>query len=428
MKGGELIVVLVTMFHYRLTSYVVTSGTIEDMTRLMDDLVSNYSREIRPAKNTSAAVTVNTSFFLLHILDVDEVAGSIWLSGGMTLMWEDFRLEWEPSDYGDIWYITVNSSKIWTPTIFLISSAADMEKFSLHDYDVRIFSSGLVSVSPGKMVKSTCIVDMTNFPKDTQRCSLLILPWGYTPEQIQLSFRFPHFQMQHFNQNGEWNVDSTSVERYQGFGPGSNVLSYSMVMTRKSAYFIISTTVPVYIICVLNPFVFLLPSSSGERMSYTITMFLALAVYMTLIGDNMPKVSEPMAGISYFLLIAMLFSSLLIILTIFTLRCEKKKDVKQFPNWLRRLVLRLKKRKKTDWDKISYIKPLAKNESIQNKSEPNVTNEPEEGGKKEHLNTLSDTTDLEKDDINHFIDQALFVISEIAVVGLIFGFTLVYYR
>ncbi|OWF50067.1 neuronal acetylcholine receptor subunit alpha-2-like [Mizuhopecten yessoensis] len=419
MKGIKLFFVLLTIFYSHVIRYVVASGTLEDLTRLMDDVFANYSREIRPAKNLDNTVTVNTSFFLLFILDVNEVSGSISLSGGMNMLWTDYRLEWRPSDYGGIIDMMVNSSKIWTPNIFLISSSADMEKFSFQDFDARIFSSGLIVASSGKMIKSSCTVDMTRFPSDTQRCSLIILPWGYMYTEIQLAYIQPTFQMEYFNENGEWNVDSTSVERYKGFGHAVNALSFTIVLTRKSTYFIISTTVPVYIICVLNPFVFLLPASSGERISYTITMFLALAVYMTLIGDNMPKVSEPMAGISYFLLVAMLFSCLLIILTIFTLSCHAKKDVKQFPKWLRRLVFRIKKRKGKE--KTYPIKPPA-----ENASEQNVNNELEEDIKKEHFR--NDLTDPEKGEVTNFIDKALFMITEITVVGLIFGFTLVYYR
>ncbi|XP_069105819.1 neuronal acetylcholine receptor subunit alpha-3-like [Argopecten irradians] len=401
------------------------SGSIEDMTRLMGDIFANYSREIRPVRNQSDQLMINTSFFLLSIRDVDEVAGSISLTGGLIMVWEDFRLSWQPEEYGGIEQILVNSSSVWSPNIFLLSPAADMEKLDLKDFDVRIYYVGVLLVNPGKLIKSTCKVDMTNFPTDYQTCNIFFVPWSYMPSEVQLTFLEPSVDINSYNENGEWAINGTSASIYKTDHYDTNAAVYTLVLKRRSAYFIISMVVPVYILCFLNPFVFLLPASSGERISYTITMFLSLAVYMTLVGDNMPKVSEPMAGISYFLLVSMAFSCALTILTIFTLRWHARKDPNQFPKLLKHLVFLCTRKEEK--------RRTAKQEN-ESSSDLNV-------GHLYHISKASKTQDQGEitcdldissdpniEDITAFIDNALFWISELVVTGLVFGFTYGYHR
>ncbi|XP_033747863.1 neuronal acetylcholine receptor subunit alpha-7-like [Pecten maximus] len=174
-------------------------------------------------------------------------------------------------------------------------------------------------------------------------------------------------------------------------------------------------TVPVMLLCFLNPFVFLLPSSSGERISYTITMFLSLAVYMTLIGDILPKVSENMAGMSYFLLAVLFYSGLLIILTIFTLRCESIADVSQFPRWLRHLArcsCKLKKTKvvsRTKSAKVFTVRELGENED-----DTAIDDDPE-------------CLCIQHKDVMGVIDRSLFVSSLLAISVITAWFLLTYH-
>ncbi|XP_033727668.1 neuronal acetylcholine receptor subunit alpha-2-like [Pecten maximus] len=399
------------------------------MTRLMDDVFTNYNKEIRPARATQDTVTVSTTLFLLSIIDVDEVSGSITLSGGLSIFWIDFRLSWQPADYGGLTYLMVNSSKVWTPHIFLLTSSAEMEKFSLHEYDIRIHESGLLSVSAGKLIRSSCTIDMTNFPLDSQTCSLVVIPWGYLATEINLTYIDHSFETRFLSPNGEWDIESKSSETVDDPTYITNAVAFNLGLKRKSAYFVISMVLPVYILCFLNPFVFLLPAASGERISFTITMFLSLAVYMTLVGDNMPKVSEPMAGISYFLLVSMIYSCVLIILTIFTLRWHARNDASHFPKWLRRFVLLLKKKDFKITEPSNHNDRAEKDNYISGQNgiqHRDINIELYDGGKKN--NFLNNPTNLEKEDVVDLIDNALFVISEIAVVGMIFGFTYGYYR
>jgi hypothetical protein len=92
----------------------------------------------------------------------------------------------------------------------------------------------------------------------------------------------------------------------------------------------------------LNVLVFCLPAKSGERVSFAMTVLLAIAVFLTLVGDNMPKTSEPMSTICYFLLTNLVLSSLIMIVTIFNLGIYYRSETIPIPRWLTNLVLVLK--------------------------------------------------------------------------------------
>ncbi|XP_033727666.1 neuronal acetylcholine receptor subunit alpha-3-like [Pecten maximus] len=398
-----------------------------DFKRLMSDMFTNYSKEARPVENFNETVEIQTVFCPLSLLDVNEVSGTISLSIILCMYWKDPQLVWVPSDYGGITETMVNSSMLWKPSVFLISSASDLEPIGSDRFDARITSSGDISWCPGRMITSSCSIDMTEFPTDSQNCSVLLLPWGYSSAEIKLLPLMSTFYMKMYSTNGEWSLDKSLAQEYLGMGPEVSIIGFSMILTRRSTYFVISMIIPIYLLCFLNPFVFLLPAASGERISYTITMFLSLAVYMTLIGDNMPKVSETIAGISYFILVSMIFSGVIIILTIFTLRCEAVAEVDKFPTWL----ITLLKKKKA----IRQFKIECKNDS-KNMTTPNPvpslgtenicsvfeedTKEGQPGSIEMHY--------PEKIDVMNFIDIVLFCISQTIAIAMIFGFSFGYYK
>ncbi|XP_033725213.1 neuronal acetylcholine receptor subunit alpha-7-like [Pecten maximus] len=308
-----------------------------DLVRLKDSLFANYVQDFRPVQNQSDPIEIDLDMYLISILDVDEVAGIITLSCALLLSWTDYRLVWNPNEFVGIPSFVFGASNVWKPRVYIATSSDDLTDFPLDAFDVRVNSNGGVQSLPGRQVKASCSFDMTKFPRDSQTCVLQLTSWFYSSEELILKSPQPYISLAYYIPNGEWNVDWTSAAS-NDLGHIFSVLDFSIHLTRQSGFFLISMAVPVILLCFLNPFVFLLPAASGERISYTITIFLSLAVYMTLIAGNMPKVSDPMAGISYFLLGAMLTSCLLILLTIFTLRCDAVTEVQKFPRWIKWLV------------------------------------------------------------------------------------------
>ncbi|XP_021376984.1 neuronal acetylcholine receptor subunit alpha-7-like [Mizuhopecten yessoensis] len=387
---------------------------MDDLVRLKNTLFQNYTKDFRPVYNMSDPIHVTLDMFLISVLDLDEVTGTITLNCGLALFWTDYRLAWDASEFG-ITSFVFNSSNVWKPRIYITTSSDDLSDFSFDAFDVRVYSNGSVTSSPGRHVKASCSFDMTRYPTDSQTCVMQIASWMFAASEMVFIIARPNISMVYYKPNGEWNIDWTSVTNNTDFGPHSSILDFSIHLTRRSAYFIISMTIPVQLLCFLNPFVFLLPASSGERISYTITMFLSLAVYMTIIGENMPNVSDPMAGISYYLLVAMLYSCLLILLTIFTLRCEAVTDIRRFPCWMLRIAPRQVFHKPVET--ISKGDSNKKVIDTERMEDDNATEETICRDEKELLQISR------KEDLLRFIDKSLFFITlfVIVVIGFVFS-------
>ncbi|KAL3841372.1 hypothetical protein ACJMK2_019530 [Sinanodonta woodiana] len=80
--------------------------------------------------------------------------------------------------------------------------------------------------------------------------------------------------------------------------------------------------------------VFILPAESGERVSFCITVLLAFAVFLTIAGDNLPKVSKPMPMICNFLIVNLTLSTFICIMTILNLRLFHKPESEPVPRFL----------------------------------------------------------------------------------------------
>lgn len=131
----------------------------------------------------------------------------------------------------------------------------------------------------------------------------------------------------HFSDtNGEWSLIATDAFRIPGtlYVPDEVVFQYTL--KRRPMFVIVNVLLPIILMSMINLLVFVLPVESGERISFAITILLALAVFLTLVSENLPKTSEPISYLSYYLMSMMVHSILMTIATIFTLRLYYKKD------------------------------------------------------------------------------------------------------
>jgi hypothetical protein len=257
--------------------------------------------------------------------DFNEITGVISIVGGFILTWHDFRLSWTPSSYGGLQFLPIQKKKLWIPNIFLIDPANKMEAVGDDDFIGRITYTGHVSWTPGGLIQTLCEVDMYKFPFDTQTCGFTLALWGYSPLEAKL---VPYTNMTtadtlYYSPNSQWTLKGT-VMKQTTLGDYDNLLKIELILKRKSLYFVINMLAPILLLSLLNPLVFVLPIDSGERVSYAITIFLSFAVFMTLLSDNIPKSSEPMALMSYFLIITMCMSTLVCVLSIVTMRFHFK--------------------------------------------------------------------------------------------------------
>lgn len=126
--------------------------------------------------------------------------------------------------------------------------------------------------------------------------------------------------------NGDWTVRDVEIEnRITNYScckyPFSDV-TYIFTLDRKPAYHVLYLIVPCIIISCLSLITFFLPPDCGERVGFSITLVLAMAVYLLIMSDILPATSDfvPTLGLYYMVIMGEL--SLVVAVNAVVLRCH----------------------------------------------------------------------------------------------------------
>ncbi|XP_053402935.1 neuronal acetylcholine receptor subunit alpha-2-like [Mercenaria mercenaria] len=306
-------------------------ATINDTNVLLDDLLTGYKRLVRPIADQDRPVFVNVSLVLKSIQQLDEVRGEFSFFAGINMNWIDAKMTWNPQSYGGIESIKASYEDVWVPELILMNPAEEANTLGMKWQTVLFLSNGLAYWIPGNLIKSTCTVDMTYYPFDTQICEVTFTVWGYSESEVALKAPILQADIKYYEGNNIWTFKNSIAEA------DGNSIDFLFYLERKSGFIIMHVLLPLTFLSILNAFVFLLVPESGERMSYCITVLLSIAVFMTIVSDTLPRSSKPIPMISYKLLFDLINSALITLITIFNMRIYNKKDTTKVPRWLRKL-------------------------------------------------------------------------------------------
>ncbi|XP_053384590.1 acetylcholine receptor subunit beta-like 1 [Mercenaria mercenaria] len=299
----------------------VQSGSWNDSNTLMADLMCGYNHRLRPINNQSKPIRVNFSFDLMTIQDFNEVEGKLSVVGFMYLGWFDERLIWESSKYGDTDSLMIPLTEVWHPTIVLSNSFDQIDDIGDDWMTVEYRPDGRAFYVPGDVFAASCSADVTFYPFDYQVCYIFFVSWGFTSGKLSLNL-WPHTVFKsYFTENGEWLLVKAIPLRFPGGHQDEvDAVAIELTIKRRSTFLVVNVILPVVFMSLINILVFMLPAESGERVSYAITVLLSLAVFLTLVVNNLPKTSQPMAILCYYLMFTLVTSVCMCVVTIFNLR------------------------------------------------------------------------------------------------------------
>lgn len=127
--------------------------------------------------------------------------------------------------------------------------------------------------------------------------------------------------LEQYSANSEWDlIDSVATVEDESLE--SSVI-YTLKIRRKPRYMVLSVILPIVMLSVLNMFVFVLPCDSGEKASYAVTVFLAFAVFLTIISSALPRNSESLSIFSVYIIILTVQSTLITITALIILRIRQ---------------------------------------------------------------------------------------------------------
>ncbi|XP_011885201.1 PREDICTED: neuronal acetylcholine receptor subunit alpha-3-like [Cercocebus atys] len=102
-----------------LLSLLPVARASEAEHRLFERLFEDYNEIIRPVANVSDPVIIHFEVSMSQLVKVDEVNQIMETNLWLKQIWNDYKLKWNPSDYGGTEFMRVPAQKIWKPDIVL---------------------------------------------------------------------------------------------------------------------------------------------------------------------------------------------------------------------------------------------------------------------------------------------------------------------
>ncbi|KAI0209065.1 Neuronal acetylcholine receptor subunit alpha-6 [Lamellibrachia satsuma] len=229
------------------------------------------------------------------------------------------------------------------PEVVVLNSVGESADLALADnkYRVQVHANGLVVWMPGLKFRTTCKVDLTNFPFDTQTCYINITSWLYPTHFVHLNVGDDTVKMDYMESNGAWDVEKATASRFTiETDMGSmSVISCAVELRRKPKYYIMHLIMPAVTMSTVSIFVFALPVESGEKISLGISVLISYSVITLLVADNMPTNGDTIPVLSVYINFCMTMTAISIMITVAILNIHHRSVEVAVPTIVRVLVI-----------------------------------------------------------------------------------------
>ncbi|XP_068182567.1 neuronal acetylcholine receptor subunit alpha-9-II [Antennarius striatus] len=310
--------------------------------KLLNDLMESYSSALRPVEDTDKALNVTLRITLSQIKDMDErnqvLIAYLWIRQ----TWNDAYLKWNKEDYDGLEVIHIPSSLVWRPDLVLYNKADDDFSGPM-DTNVRLRYNGEITWDAPAITKSSCVVDVSYFPFDSQECNLTFGSWTYNGNQVDVIMGMDSGDLSDFVENVEWECHgmpaTKNIIMYGCCADPYPDITYTVLLQRRSSFYIFNLLLPCFLISFLAPLGFYLPADSGEKASLGVTVLLALTVFQLMVAESMPpSESVPLIGKYYIATMTMVTASTS--LTIFIMNIHFcGAEAKPVPHWAKVLII-----------------------------------------------------------------------------------------
>lgn len=338
MKLCNLYIVII----FILISIKLTRAGIHQR-KLLEKLFSNYDPTERPVENDNENLNISIGIAIQQIVELDEKQQMLVFSGWLDMNWLDYSLRWNPADFGNISVISVMSERIWIPDLVLYNSAGD--SFDPKSPVNAVLSyTGMVSYLPPGMFRSTCQIEIDQFPFDEQKCRLKFGSWTYDTTTVDLKNKSDSAQLDTYVENGEWFLSSVvsyaESLKYECCPTKYPFVMFIINIRRRTLYFIFNLVFPCMLISLMSILGFCLPPDSGEKIGLEITTLLSIMFFLQLLTTIVPESSLSIPKIALYFSSIMVISTLSVITNVCVLVLHHKnvKIQEPMPNWVNKYI------------------------------------------------------------------------------------------
>ncbi|XP_054716348.1 acetylcholine receptor subunit alpha-like isoform X2 [Uloborus diversus] len=343
------------LFILVLSSFAVLAPEANpDAKRLYDDLISRYNKLVRPVINVSEALTVSIKLKLSQLIEVNLKNQIMTTNLWVEQYWNDYKLTWDPREYGGVDMLHVPSDHIWRPDIVLYNNADGNFEVTL-ETKAQLDNRGAIQWKPPAIYKSSCEIDVEYFPFDEQTCLMKFGSWTYDGFKVDLRHKDEvegtnlvevGIDLSEFYLSVEWDILDVPAVRHEKFYTCCEEpyidITFNISMRRKTLFYTVNLIIPCMGISFLTVLVFYLPSDSGEKVSLSISILLSLTVFFLLLAEIIPPTSLVVPLLGKYLLFTMILVTLSICVTVVVLNVHfRTPSTHKMAPWVKRVFLHL---------------------------------------------------------------------------------------
>ncbi|XP_062597860.1 acetylcholine receptor subunit delta-like [Saccostrea cucullata] len=215
------------------------------------------------------------------------------------------------------------------------------------DKQVVYYPSGSAAFAFVGLATTKCDAVMLYFPFDRHSCELNFISMEPIHRVLMVVHDLPHKVPSY--ENKEWKILSIKKKHsIYHVARNHSMISFSIQFERRPAFYILNILSPLPCLGLTNVLVFALPISSGERVSFSVTILLTLVFFLNMIADRLPPTSEPISLFNVMVMVQLQNSVFIVICTILSMmtyeKAQKNADV---PRMLCKIVVFLQNTNKT---------------------------------------------------------------------------------
>ncbi|XP_025190280.1 neuronal acetylcholine receptor subunit beta-4 [Melanaphis sacchari] len=191
------VVVCKWMFKCKPDPFAVISKTIMNMTERVDYTRKflTYTEQLKrdvlkkrgsfvsdPTTNPQQVlnVAIINNFKFIHL---DVMTSTLTLQGIATFEWTDNSINWNPQNYKNISRLHLSNYELWQPELVL-HNAMDPAASMYSESKISVDNNGLVIWRPKFDIKTKCDIDLTLWPWDKHKCTLLLSTWSHKVSNV----------------------------------------------------------------------------------------------------------------------------------------------------------------------------------------------------------------------------------------------------
>ncbi|KAM8789595.1 acetylcholine receptor subunit gamma isoform 2-T2 [Rhynchonycteris naso] len=242
--------------------------------RLLTDLMHSYDPHLRPAERDSDVVNVSLKLTLTNLISLNEREEALTTNVWIEMQWCDYRLRWDPRDYGGLWVLRVPSTMVWRPDVVLGNNS---QTYSTSEINLQL------SQEDGQTIE-----------------------WIFIDPEA-------------FTENGEWAIRHRPAKMLldavvPAEEAGHQKVIFYLLIQRKPLFYIINIIAPCVLISSVAILIYFLPAKAGgQKCTVAINVLLAQTVFLFLVAKKVPETSQAVPLISKYLTFLLTVTILIVV-------------------------------------------------------------------------------------------------------------------